>query len=116
MRGILYVLTGFAVMGLIYWAYNENYKTRQAIAQAERLQLEIGHQRQTLSILRAEWAYLNRPDRLRELADLNFQRLGLLPLRPEQFGLTSQVAYPGAGDLPITNPIDAIGTIEEAAQ
>lgn len=116
MRGFLYVLTAVAVMGLIYWAYHENIQTRQAIKQAEALQREIGEQREALSMLRAEWAYLNRPNRLRELAELNFERLGLLPLRPGQFGLTSQVAYPGAGTAPILNPIDAMGTLEEAAQ
>ena len=56
--------------------------------------------------LRAGWAFQSRPDRLRDLADLNFDRLGLLPLHPGQFGQVDQVTYPPAPMLPITDPVD----------
>lgn len=118
MRSLYYVFSALAVMGLAFWAYQENYRTQDAVRDAEGLQREIGEMRQTLAMLRAEWAYLNRPDRLRELADINFDRLGLLPLRPEQFGLTGQVAFPMTpvvDDLPpITDPIDVVGRLEVA--
>lgn len=116
MRGVLYVLSALAVMGLAYWAYGENFKTQQAIAETESLQREIGQMRASLAVLRAEWAYLNRPDRLRELAELNFERLGLMPLRPDQFGLIGQVAYPGADLDVFANSVEVRGQLDEIGE
>jgi hypothetical protein len=94
MRGLFYTVSALAVMGLGYWAYYENYETQEALRTASALQSEIGSSRETLSVLAAEWAYLNRPERLRDLADLNFPDLELLPITPEQFGDVAQVIYP----------------------
>ncbi|WP_321185972.1 cell division protein FtsL [Pseudooceanicola sediminis] len=94
MKSLLYVLSAMAVIGLAFWAYRENYQTQAAIDQAERLQNRIMASRARLSMLRAEWAYLNRPDRLRELAEMNFTNLKLQPIDPAQFGKVTQVRYP----------------------
>lgn len=112
MKAFLSTLAALAVMALAFWAYRENYATQAALDEVERLEREIGSAREALSVLRAEWAYLNRPDRLRDLAELNFDRLGLLPLRPEQFGSVDQVAFPpGPGLLPMSaDPVDVIGS------
>ncbi|MEE9389018.1 MAG: cell division protein FtsL [Paracoccaceae bacterium] len=114
MRPLLYILSAFAVMGLAFWAYQENYETQQALRDVDGLQREIGDLREELSVLRAEWAYLNRPDRIRELADINFDRLGLLPLAPRQFGRVDQISFPAAPFEPITHSIDVAGTIKES--
>jgi len=108
MRSVILFLTAAAVMGLAFWAYRENYRTQDEFADVRALQSEIGQLKEALSVLRAEWAYLNRPDRLRELADINFERLGLLPFEPRQFGAVSQVAYPQIGLGAITEPVDTI--------
>ncbi len=94
MRPILYALSFLAVMGLAFWAYRENYATQKALRHVEELQAEIGTLREALAMQRAEWAYLNRPDRLRELSTINFDRLGLFPLEPTQFGQIGMVSYP----------------------
>ena len=85
MRPVLYVLSFLAVLALGFWAYRENYATQAAQREVEALQDQIAGIRESLTIQRAEWAYLNRPDRLRDLATINFDRLGLLPMEPEQF-------------------------------
>ena len=106
MRGLLHVLAALGVMGLAFWAYQENYRTQEAIKEVRNLHAQIGAQHERLRMLNAEWAYLNRPDRLADLAELNFDRLGLLPLMPDAFGDVGDIIYPLPDILPIINPID----------
>lgn len=96
MRPLIAIVTLLSIMALAFWAYRENYATQAALKEVQGLQREIAGLREALAIQRAEWAYLNRPDRLRDLATVNFDRLGLLPMEPGQFGSAAQVAYPRA--------------------
>lgn len=112
MRMFLGLVLGFSVLALAFWAYQENYRTRQALADNRAVAREIGRLQEHLGVLKAEWAYLNRPDRLRELTELNFERLRLLPMSPDHFGKLDQVAYP-----PRVPPVDpqARATVEVSA-
>ncbi|MEB8385730.1 cell division protein FtsL [Rhodobacteraceae bacterium KMM 6894] len=94
MRSLFYVLSALAVIGLAYWAYHENYQTQAAIGHAEQLKRDIAQSRQRLRVLNAEWAYQNRPDRLRQLAEMNFDRLQLSAIQAQQFGPIDQVPLP----------------------
>ncbi|AXI46005.1 cell division protein FtsL [Sulfitobacter sp. SK012] len=106
MRTVLFVLTALGVIGLAFWAYRENYATQAALSETTKLHHNIREAHARLAVLRAEWAYENRPDRLRDLAELNFDRLGLLPLHPDQFGQVDEIDYPVKPLLPITYPVD----------
>ena len=110
MRGVIYVLSALAVVGLGFWAYQENYATQQSLRDVRQLYARIGAAHARLGMLNAEWAYLNRPDRLMDLVELNYDRLGLMPLEPYQFGRVDQVPYPAAAALVITDPVEVSNT------
>lgn len=114
MRPFLYVLSFLAVIVSGFWAYRENYATQEALKDVSRLNREIGSLREALALQRAEWAYLSRPDRLRELVVLNFDRLGLLPLEPEQLGDTRQVAYPRPPAAPISDTVETSADLTQS--
>ena len=116
MRTFLFIVTTLGVIALAFWAYRENYATQAALAETRELRHEIRAAHERLSMLKAEWAYLNRPDRLRDLAEINFDRLGLLPLRPEQFGHVDQVAYPPDPLVEISNIVELANLSETTAE
>ena len=110
MRSFIYTITFASLIALAFWAYQENIRTKNAIAHTEKLQKEIGIAQARLSILKAEWAYINRPERLTELVDLNFGRLQLVPLRASNFSEIDEINFLNDPDLPevVSLPVSLI--------
>ncbi len=100
MRGLGYLLTVLAVVGLAVWAYGQSHRTQMAVNEARELRREIRQLSEAIEVQRAEWAFLNRPDRLRHLVDLNFERLGLMAMTADRFGRIDEIAYPMPVQLP----------------
>lgn len=100
MRPMVYILCLLGLILLGSWAYRENYATQTALRDLRDIQEEIAQLHDALAVQRAEWAYLNRPDRLRALTTVNFDILGLLPMEASQFAAASDIAYP-APDAPL---------------
>lgn len=94
MRVIFSLILGLAVLGMGFWAYQENYKTRAALKELRGLQRDLVGLHEQRTMLRAEWAWLNRPERLQVLVQANKGRLGLMDMAPDHFGHLDQVAYP----------------------
>ena len=115
MRPVLYILSFIAVLGLAFWAYRENYATQTQLKHMGNLQDEIATLRDEIAMQKAEWAYLNRPSRLRDLAAMNFDRLGLMPMGPQQFGTSAQVIMPAPKPLVITGAVDTQGMMDSPA-
>lgn len=109
MRFVLYLSAAVLVVVCATWAYRVNYATQEAMNRVADLKAEIAREHEALGVLKAEWAYLNRPDRLRALVDANAEALGLEPLRPEQFGDAAMIAFP-------PDPLDAAQPIAGASE
>ncbi len=105
MRIGLYLSAAVLVAVCATWTYRVNYATQEALDRLAGLRAEIALEREALSVLNAEWAYLNRPDRLAALVAGPGAGLGLAPLTPEHFGDAQSVPFPpappaGAAPLP----------------
>lgn len=98
MRLVLYVSSAVLVVVCATWAYRVNYATQEAMNRVADLRAEIAREREALGVLEAEWAYLNRPDRLRALVDANAATLALVELAPDQFADVGMVAFPPPPD------------------
>jgi hypothetical protein len=112
MRMFLFILCSVVVVGLAFWAYNENYKTQAKLDHIAELRQQISDQREAISVLNAEWAYLNRPDRLRALVDLNFESLELIPLNGDHFGDTRDIQLRPNKQVEVNAPIEVMNTQE----
>ncbi|MEM7614045.1 MAG: cell division protein FtsL [Pseudomonadota bacterium] len=95
MKTFLYIAASTLVVGFAFWAYQVNYATQAAVRDLDDLRLEIAQEREVIGMLRAEWAYLNRPDRLRLLAETYYSDLQLAPMTATHFADPAEVPFQG---------------------
>lgn len=91
------VLLGGLSIGL-YLLESEVERTRRTLAELDRQLLE---EQKNLQVLKAEWSFLNQPERLQALAVAYGDRLALQPIAPSQIGALAE--------LPMRAPADEAG-------
>lgn len=92
-----YVTPFIGLCGLtavIFWTYNTNYQTRQAFDRLDALRGEIAAEGEAIRVLSVEWAWLNRPERLRRLIADHEESLRLTHLRADHFAAADTVPFP----------------------
>ncbi len=99
MKTVLYLFAGMLVVFAASWTYTVNYQVQDAESRVASLQRSINRERSAIAILEAEWAYLNRPERLRALSETYYNELRLMPI--------DAVHFANIQDVPL--PQDAIG-------
>lgn len=85
------VLFGVLAIGLALVLFGVKYEVQGLEEELTSLDQDIANERRSIHVLRAEWAYLNNPDRLRGLARTH---LDLQPLEPEQLGSFASLPWP----------------------
>lgn len=97
---LLHVAAIGGLIGSAMWAYSIKYETILQGEELARLEAAIARERDTIAVLRAEWAHLNRPDRVQTLTQSALP--DIVPIGPERLARFS--------DLPERPPAaDAIG-------
>jgi cell division protein FtsL len=107
---MLRILNALVICALIVaaaYVYKIKFESTKQAEQVAKLRSEIRRERDTIAILRAEWARLDRPDRIETLAK---RHLNLMPVRTTQFDRLDnlperppQIVPPGTAD-----PIGAV--------
>ena len=87
----LFAILVVSTFTLGLWAYKINYESRAANQRVKQLEAFILSANKEIKILNAEWAHLNRPDRLRKLVEYYFLELRLSPINPDDFISFSEV-------------------------
>ncbi|HEV7260861.1 MAG TPA: hypothetical protein VGN82_23980 [Bosea sp. (in: a-proteobacteria)] len=96
---LLHVIAIGALVSSALYAYTIKYETTLEAEQLQKIRKKAQRERDAIAVLKAEWQYLNRPDRLQALADRH------LDLQPFSVSQVVRIA-----DIPNRGPkVDAIG-------
>jgi hypothetical protein len=69
MLRLLNIVAILALVGSAVYAYSIKYQTSYRAEQIAKTKIEIKAERDAIAVLRADWAYMTRPERLQPLAD-----------------------------------------------
>ncbi|MBV2143939.1 hypothetical protein KUG47_10580 [Falsochrobactrum sp. TDYN1] len=79
--------------------YTIKYDAERQIAVIAKMKRQIGSERDTITLLRADWALMTQPGRLQSLVGVYSQELNLEPIEAEQLAK-------GVEDIPEREPDD----------
>jgi hypothetical protein len=84
-----------AVIVLSAGLYDIKYRAEAAEKRADQLQRDIASEQEGIRVLRAEWSYLNQPERLQQLAQ---RYTKLEALKASQIGTFNDIPLPHKAD------------------
>jgi hypothetical protein len=80
------ILMAITSVGALVGVYGLKYSVEQTASDKAALERTIEKQEGELSLLKADWAYLNQPAHIQPIVQRHAEALGLQPVAPQQFG------------------------------
>jgi hypothetical protein len=102
MKRVTRLLWPLLFAGLVIGLYNLKAQVEDQEKELARIQRAIEDEREAIQVLRAEWSYLNHPERLRRLAAA---RLDLQPVAQRQMASIGRLAQRLAEAAPVENAL-----------
>jgi hypothetical protein len=84
-RTLNIIMVCTSIAGLI-GVYGLKYSVEDTAAEKAAIERQIDRQESDLSLLQADWAYLNQPAHVAPIVTRHAEALGLQPTKQEQFG------------------------------
>jgi len=103
---LLHVVSIGALVASAVYVYSVKYQTIYSSEQIVKTRHLIDHERDAIATLRAEYAFLTRPDRLQALAD---RQLDMQPLSLHQIVRADELPEPAARVDSIGRKLESMG-------
>ena len=98
MKRVTRLLWPLMFAGLVFGLYNLKAQVEEQEKELARIQRAIDEEREAIQVLRAEWSYLNQPERLRRLGAA---KLDLHPVGQRQLASFERLAHRLAEAAPV---------------
>ncbi|WP_035267247.1 hypothetical protein [Ahrensia sp. 13_GOM-1096m] len=105
MRWINLLFLGL-VIAAATWTYQVKHEAEVKLTEIRELKNKIALERETIELLKADWAFLSHPARLEKLAKRYEQELGLQVTEADQIISADELP-----DVPVFAPGDGIGDL-----
>lgn len=89
---LLHVIAIGALVSSAVYAYSVKYETTLAAEQLQKIRAKTQRERDAIAVLKAEWQFLNRPDRIQTLSE---RHLDLQPFTATQVVKASEIPNRG---------------------
>ena len=76
-----YIITAFLICASAFGLFQIKFKVQNLHREVAELKKQLEHEKNSIHVLKAEWAYLNQPERLQRFAE---KFLNLSEVKPEQ--------------------------------
>ena len=104
---ILHVVAIASLIGSAGYAYSIKYDAIYHAEELARINGAINRERDAIAVLRAEWALLNRPDRVQALADAHLP--DIVPMSASRLARFSDLPDRAEKDDGIARKLEALG-------